>query len=64
MTSILSGLEFIHSNNLIHWDIKPGIFFLLFLENLLIKKQNDLDSIEIADFGLSTGYTSLSVGFT
>lgn len=44
--NILEGLNHLHSQKIIHRDIKP--------ENILLKDKNDLNSIKISDFGLST----------
>lgn len=41
----LEGIEYMHSNLVIHRDLK--------LENLLLKRTNDLTSVVIADFGLA-----------
>ena len=41
---VVSGLEFLHQNNIIHRDIKPG--------NILYKRTPKL-SLKLADFGLS-----------
>lgn len=40
---LIDALEFLHANNVVHWDLK--------LENLLLNDQFDL---KMADFGLST----------
>ena len=42
---ILESLLYLHKNNIIHRDIKP--------ENILFKKQNDLSSVVLCDFGLA-----------
>ena len=45
-----------HDHQVIHRDIKPGIFKkfnLNLIENILIKDFNNFDSIKLADFGLS-----------
>ncbi|CAB3410901.1 unnamed protein product [Caenorhabditis bovis] len=43
---IAEGLDFLHSNGIIHQDLKP--------ENLLLKCSSKLRMIKIADFGSST----------
>jgi len=45
MKQLLSGIHFIHSNNIMHRDIKP--------ENILFKSKNNFSSLKIADFGLA-----------
>jgi len=42
----LLGLKHIHDKEIMHRDIK--------LENILFKKSNSIDSVVLADFGLST----------
>lgn len=45
MRSLLHGLSYLHSKNIVHRDIKPA--------NILIKNKNMLDKIKIVDFGLA-----------
>mmetsp|Transcript_24193 Transcript_24193/g.82595 ORF Transcript_24193/g.82595 Transcript_24193/m.82595 type:complete len:371 (+) Transcript_24193:173-1285(+) len=42
---LISGLKYLHNNGVVHRDLK--------LENLLLKKQNDISQVKIADFGLA-----------
>ena len=43
---VLSAVEYLHNMHICHRDIKP--------ENIMISKENDLTSIKIIDFGLSS----------
>ncbi|XP_031415279.1 serine/threonine-protein kinase 17A [Clupea harengus] len=45
MRQILEGVGFLHSNNIVHLDLKP--------QNLLLTSTNPLGDIKIVDFGLS-----------
>lgn len=48
MNNLLSSLKYIHSKNILHRDIKP--------ENLILRIEDDLTDLVIADFGLSDIY--------
>ena len=48
LKSILQAIEHVHSKNFVHRDLKP--------ENILIDDVSRLDSIKIADFGLSAAF--------
>ena len=43
---ILEGLEHMHNKNIIHRDLKP--------DNLILRSENSIHDVVIADFGLST----------
>ncbi|CAK89787.1 unnamed protein product (macronuclear) [Paramecium tetraurelia] len=45
MYQILSGLHYIHSKQIMHRDLKP--------ENILFREKGNLNTLTIADFGLS-----------
>jgi serine/threonine protein kinase len=46
MLQIVSGLNYLHENNLMHRDLKP--------ENIFITKEKDEYCLKIGDFGLAT----------
>lgn len=48
MKRLLSGLHYLHSNNIAHRDIKP--------ENLMLKNPEDITSIKFIDFGLGKNF--------
>lgn len=58
------GLKYIHSSNVLHRDLKPGIFSLIFsldtLGNLLVNADCEL---KICDFGLARGLSDTATGF-
>lgn len=45
MRQIFSAVSYCHSNNICHRDLKP--------ENFLLKKEDDVTSIKLIDFGVS-----------
>ena len=46
LSQIFSAVAYLHGKQICHRDIKP--------ENIMLSKENDLSSIKIIDFGLST----------
>lgn len=51
---ILDGIEYIHSNGLIHRDLKP--------QNILVKLEDDSFYLTICDFGAAKNLESMNVG--
>jgi len=45
---LINAVEHVHSKNYVHRDLKP--------ENILINDVNNLNSIKLADFGLSASF--------
>ncbi len=48
LKSLLSAVEHVHSKNYVHRDLKP--------DNILINDPNDLNTVKLADFGLSASF--------
>lgn len=46
--SLFGAVEHVHSKNYVHRDLKP--------ENILIKDPKDLQTVKLADFGLSASF--------
>ncbi len=45
MKSIVSAIEYMHRNDILHRDLKP--------DNILIGNSNNFSSVKLIDFGLS-----------
>jgi len=50
MFNLLESIEHLHSNNIMHRDIKP--------DNIILRNKKDNTSIVLVDFGLAT-YTNV-----
>jgi len=53
--SIMIGVSHMHAKNIIHRDLK--------LENILVQKDSDYESVKIIDLGLSIKTTGETKGF-
>ncbi|EAS01119.2 Serine/Threonine kinase domain protein (macronuclear) [Tetrahymena thermophila SB210] len=57
MNNIINGVAYFHGKSIVHRDLKP--------DNILIGDKNDLDTVKIADFGLSAAFEAKkSISFT
>ena len=54
MKILISAIEYIHSHNIVHRDLK--------LENILLSNKNDPLSLKIIDFGISGILTTVGGG--
>lgn len=52
ISCILNALSYIHGQGIVHRDIKP--------ENILFSKNGNYETLKLIDFGLSTGFKSVS----
>lgn len=53
MRSLLKAIDYVHKQNIVHRDLKP--------DNILVDDEDDLETIKIADFGLSAEYNFNSI---
>jgi len=54
MQTLFKTVAFIHERGVVHRDIKPEVRIVCILENLLLEDPNDMTTLKIVDFGLST----------
>jgi serine/threonine protein kinase len=54
--SILEAVAYLHNLDTAHRDLKPGIVSSSLIDNIMFKKQNDISSLKLIDFGLCAKY--------
>jgi serine/threonine protein kinase len=54
MQTIFKTVAFIHERGVVHRDLKPEVSCICILENILLEDCNDMTTLKIVDFGLST----------
>lgn len=59
---ILRAVSYIHNFNIVHRDLKPGINHND-LENIMFERKNDINTLKLIDFGLSTKYDQCTTLF-
>lgn len=56
--AILEAVAYLHSHEIAHRDLKPGKHLLTLLDNIMFAKKNDIGSLKLIDFGLSTKHSN------
>jgi len=54
--AILKAVAYLHTFDTAHRDLKPGIISSSLIDNIMFKKQNDISSLKLIDFGLCAKY--------